>query len=168
MNNCQRCNGLGFTAVRSGDDDQECPCCKGTGNVNPAPVVVQMGSYQATVQEQGGLYHLSLSFLDTPEKLTNSFCHDHHMLLAMGRALVNACNPTSNKWIGYAWDIGQVTFTGWITFRGRTFPALPDTYTAGAGYELGVTLLQLGLTMEMQRRMALWLSNTVTELRKAG
>lgn len=28
---CVRCNGVGYTAVRNGDDDQECEACEGSG-----------------------------------------------------------------------------------------------------------------------------------------
>lgn len=161
--NCKRCNGLGIISIRSGDDDQQCPECAGTGLYTPAPVCVTMGSYKATVSKVGDWYRLSLTFLDTPEDLTNAFCYDFHKVIALGRALVLACRPNlPPRYIGWNWDVGLLTHTGWITFRGNEPKKLPTYVSQVSGYELGTALIQLGQMMRARRELALWLGQTET------
>lgn len=164
MKDCERCGGKGILAIRSGDDDQQCPICHGTGIFTPAPVVVQMGSYKATVSKRGDWYHLALMFIDTPEDLANSFCSDYHKVIALGRALVLACRTDQpHKYIGYDWAVGENTFTGWLTFRERKLPILPNIVSQAGGLELGTALIQLGQMLRARRELALWLGQPIID-----
>ncbi len=165
---CPHCNGYGYTAIRNGDDDVPCPYCSDLNDAHPAPTMVTMGSYTAKVSECDGVYILSLSFYGMPESLTNSWCRDHHALIAMGRALFTACNdhqpPTEH--FGYSYHVGYVTLTGWLMQRDEVLPMIPTLYTRAAGRECGRVLMELGLEMEKRRKMAVWMDDPL--LKRAG
>lgn len=139
-------------------------------STDSAPTIVTMGSYSAKVVNCDGVYILSLSFMDTPLSLLNSFCKDYHMLLCMGRALFTACNdhkePTEH--FGFGFGIGCLTFTGWLTQRGEKPEMIPALYNRASGRECGKVLMELGLEMEKRRKLALWMDELLIGLQKAS
>lgn len=131
---------------------------------SPAPIKVTVGAYEACVTHINGFYRLDCTFLGKTEPLVNSFCGNHEMAISLGRALVLACrSDETTKYVGYNWNVGDTTNTGWVEFRGRTFPMLPNIVTKTSGHELGTALVQLGVMMKTRRELAAWLGQPVVD-----
>lgn len=113
---------------------------------------VESYPYKATVTERNGFYHLTCTYLDYPDPMTNAFLSDFNKAMAIGKALMQAC-PISTRYVGYSWDISPGSAIGGLTFRGRDFDKLPKVFSKSNGYEFGLALFQLGWTIQKKREV---------------